>query len=319
MFRRKLLFKKIVFSLILFFGIGLAPNFCYAFWPADWMLNAGLDTVLKTIKEAILRAAIAALKEKAAEMINQTVGNAISQGNGSGAMFVTNWEDFLINEPREKTDLYMNDFFSSLTKGRGSSDYSSLLGFSDSVSGNQKVAGASTMREGVVKGIEARAYTVDASTSSCPETDFSSMFSGDTWTSTSSFFAIDTCNKLGTNNLAKGEYLSELFKQEKIAEVQGIAGQGYKDAKSGNTVITPGSTIGAIQAQAQDVGNKIVASANSIPEVITSLVTRMAMKTIQQGIGQAGSSAGKSNAAKSNYSQQSKSNSNPSQMFSPSF
>jgi hypothetical protein len=339
MLRRKFFLKKIAFSLILIFGISFAPNFCHAFWPADWMLNAGLDTILKQIQDMILRTITAALKQAAIQSIQQNVGNAISQGNGSGPMFVTNWEDFLINEPRQKTDLYMNDFFSNITKGRGSSDYSSLSGISGifgSADTNQKVAGASTMREGVVKAAtssgtlgtnylsalvqEAKGQTVDASITSCPETDFSSMFSGNSWSSTSSFFGIDTCNKLGTNNIAQGEYLEELSNQEKIAEVQGIAGQGYKSTMSGDTVVTPASTIAAIQAQTQDIGNKTIAAARGTEEVIQGLVQQLLMKTIQQGIGNAGSSAGKSNTMKSNYSsQQLNSSSNPSQMFSPSF
>lgn len=321
----------------MFCGISLAPNFCYAFWPADWAMNAGLDTMLKTMKEAILRAAIAALKQEAARTINETVSNTISQGNGTGAMFVTNWENFLIKDPERKVDLYMNDFFSSLTQGRSSSSYSSSLkNIFGSASGSQKVAGASTIREGVVKAASssssfggnylsqleqgARKLTTDSSIPICPETNFSSMFTSNNWNSTSTFFGVDTCNGPGTNQIVKGVYLTELSKQQKIAETQGVAYKGFLPATSGDTVITPGSTIEAIQAQTEDIGNKIIAGAQSIPEVITALVTRMAVKTIQQGIGQAGSYARREIGNKtSNYSQQIRNSTDPRQIFKPSY
>jgi hypothetical protein len=334
MFYKALFSKKIIFGIAIFFMIGFAPNFCHAFWPVDWALGAGLNSMLDEMKEAIKRAAVAALKEEAAKMINEKVGNAISQGNGNGALFITNWSDFLIDQTAEKVDLYMNDFFSQLSQGRSSGDYSSVSGLLSSANGNQRVAGASTMREGVVKGVnsssiggnylkaleeEAKNMTVDFSISSCPQNDFSSMFSGDTWASTSTFFEVDTCNKFGFNNVAISAFLSETAKQQKIAEVQGVAYKGFLPSMSGDSVITPGSTIGDMESQAQDVGNKIIASANSIPEVIASLVTRMATQTIKQGIGKAKSSADKSDVSNSNYSQQSTNSANPSQTYKPSF
>jgi len=340
MFYKKLFLQKIIFSLFLFFGISFVSNSCHAFWPADWALNASLDTMLKEMKEEIKRAAIAALKQEAAQTINQTVSNAISQGNGTGAMFITNWENFLIKQPQRKTELYMNDFFSNLSRGRNPIDYSRNLNLFGSINGNQKVAGANTIREGIVKGdtlssqgwtstfqsypsaLEqgARSITTDASITPCPETDFSDMFTSKTWATTNTFFAIDTCNSPGFNKIATEEYLMESAKQEKIAEAQGIAYKGFLPTMSGDTIITPGSTIEAIQAQVEDIGNKIIAGADSIPEVITALVTRMTVKTIQQGIGQAGNYARREiNSKVNNYSRQVRSSVDPRQIFKPSY
>lgn len=328
--------------IILFLSILFLPTSSHAGWMPDFAGNAfgvTMDHMLQTIKDA----SVAALKQEAAQTINQTVSNVISQGTGTGAMFITNWENFLINQPQRKTELYMNDFFSNLSRGRNPIDYSRNLNLFGSANGNQKVAGASTMREGVVKGdytttnntlpkgwtwtnydktLEqgARNITTDASVPLCPQSDFSGMFDSKTWADTNMFFSIDTCNQFGYNNEATSEFLSLTSQHEMINAVQGIAGQGYKSATLGDTVITPASTIAAIQAQTEDIGNKIIASAKSIPEVITALVTRMTVRTIQQGIGQAGSYARREiNSKTSNYSQQIRSSVDPRQIFKPSY
>jgi hypothetical protein len=332
----KFISKKIFFSLIFFAGVGFTPNFCYAFWPADWAMNAGLDTMMKTMKEAILKAAVAALKEEATKTINETVGNAVSQGNGTGALFVTNWENFLVNDPQRKVDLYMNDFFSNIFQGRSTGDYSKNLNLFGSSGGSQRVAGASITREGIVKGTSisslaggnyasvmeegAKNLTINRSKPVSSGMDYTKIFTSNNWIEARSYYSNDANNPYGLNNIAMNEFLSESAKQVKIAETQGIAYKGFLPSKSGDTVITPGSTIEAIQAQAEDVGNKILAGASSIPEVITALVTRMAVKTIQQGIGQAGSYARReTNNKTNNYSQQARSSSDPKQMFKPSY
>lgn len=322
----------------MFAGVSLAPNFCYAFWPADWALNASLDTMLKELKESIKRAAIAALKEEAARTINETVNNAIYQGTGTGAMFITNWEDFLINEPQRKADIYINDLISNSYKGREMYNYvssSSSSGFFSSANGNQKVAGASAMREGVIKGVSSSSTSgsdigivmenvkkriFDTSIQACPLTNLSGAYTKSNWIDFEISISTPTCTEIGAYQVFKPIQLSRLEQEAKMSSDQAIAGQGYRPAMSGNTVITPAITIAAIKAQAEDIGNKIIASANSIPEVITALVTRMAVKTIQQGIGQAGSYARREiNSKVNNVAREVRSATDPRQIFKPSY
>jgi hypothetical protein len=308
MLHKKLFAKKIFISILLIFGSAFVPHFCYAFWPADWALNATMTEALAKMDRTIEGAIMGSLKQAALQTYYNTVNNAISLGRRGGPMFVNNWEDFLVNQPVRNANLYMNDFFSSITSGRGSNFNYSPYGryrFAEngSTSQNGKVAGASLAREGVVKGDstlfgiqnnyqsalvqEARMATTDASIQKCNITDTSDMFTSGNWSKFNTIVGVDTCNKFGLNNLAQNAYASRIAANQESARTQGIAYQGYMPLQSGNYIITPGSTIASIQAQTEDLGNKIVAAANTPTEVITSLITRLATRTIQTGIGQA--------------------------------
>ena len=56
--------------------------------------------------------------------------------------------------------------------------------------------------------------------------------------------------------------------------------------KNGKT-LTPGSLVGDIMANAQDLGNKIIGGATNFPEVITSVVSSAVTQALQNGIGSA--------------------------------
>lgn len=353
MFYRKT-FKKIIFTLLLLFGTTFTPFFCNAFWPADWALNASMTEMLAKMNRMIEGAIISALKQTAIQTINQTVGNAISGGSGGsgGAMFVTNWRDFLINEPAEKTNLYMNDFFSQITSGRGnSSNYQSSdawSGMGQYFSSSQGepfnyepgVEGVSTAREGVVQGSinigglggnyenylinQAKKITIEQLN---PKTDIrnyvsdpSQMFSTGNWRAFTSFISNPANNPFGFSLIAQEEYHSKLAQEQMIRQTEGAAYKGFKALKSGENILTPGSTIADIQSQTEDLGNKILAAAETPSEVITSLVTRMLTKTIQQGIGQAQQKVQREiNSKVNNYSGEFRKIQNPSQLFKSSY
>ena len=328
--------NKIAFILLFFVVFSIFPyNHAKADIWGSAMMSAGFTEMMKKIDTMIRDTLMGALKQAALQTITKTVSNAVS-GGGSGPLFVTNWETFLINDPRRKADLYMNDFFSGMTRGRGSSsNYSGLTGsLFSSRDSNSKVAGASIAREGIVKGdytemgnysssggdyqeslvSEGKNETVDATIPSCNLTSVSSsnMFKLSTL---STIFGNDACNKPGVRNISKGVYLSEIEKQQKVSATEGVANQGYKSVKSGDSIVTPGSTVGAIQAQNEDLGNKMLAGATSMPEVLTSLISRLAVQTLQKGIGQAQSYAQSSSNKTTNISQQMQSQSNPSKAY----
>ena len=304
------------------------------------MMASRWETMYNNMMKQIENALIASLKEAALQTINQTVNNAISQG-ANGPMFITNWEDFLINEPQRKADLYMNDFFTSITSGRGSYSYSSakkLFSERNGLPSEGKVAGAETTAgEGVVAGNFNWKYTsaenyqyalvedvkgkvMNPSKPICDETDASGMFKGGYWNTYIGIMGNDGCSKYWLENEAEIAKSSVEEKGQKVASAIGQAGQGFLPKMSGNTIITPGSTIAAIQAQTEDLGNKILASAKSAPEVIASIVTRLATKTIQQGIGQAQNYAQREiNNQVNGATQQIRNQTDPRQIFKPSY
>lgn len=309
---------------------------------ADYWGGAMMAAVWKQTQEQIVKniqdTLVASLQQAAVQTINQTISNAISQ-SGTGPMFITNWEDFLINEPQRKADLYMNDFFTSITSGRGSYSYSSarkLFSIRNGLTSEGKVAGAETAREGIIAGDnawisspesyqialakEARSNTVNSSIPTCEITDASGAFTGNSWGTFTTMIGTDTCNKFGLNNISQNVYASKLEKEGKIAETQSLAYKGYKATTSGGYVITPGSTIEAIQAQTEDLPNKVIAAANSAPQIVASIVTRFATRTIQQGIGQAQNYVQREiNNQTSGYAQQIRNQTDPRQIFKSSY
>lgn len=298
--------KIVVITTIFLFSIFSCNKANADYWGGAMMASVW-ETMYNKMMKQIENALIASLKQAALQTINQTVSNSISQG-ASGPMFITNWENFLINDPQRKADLYMNDFFSSITSGRGSSDYLSREGTMLAANYLNSLVG------------EAKKMTTEASIPKCTMTNASGAFTGNNWSTFTTMVGTDTCNKFGFNNISQNAYASITEKEQKINSAIGQAGQGFLPKMSGNTIITPGSTIAAIQAQTEDLGNKMLAGANSAPEVIASLVARLATRTIQQGIGQAQQYAQREiNNQMNGYTQQIRRQTDPRNIFKPNY
>lgn len=70
----------------------------------------------------------------------------------------------------------------------------------------------------------------------------------------------------------------------KKAEVMGISGQGFVGKIKDGLVQTPGSIIAGATISAKDIGNKILASARSIPEVLIASVTNLAASAVNDAL-----------------------------------
>lgn len=270
----KLAIISILISGILFFG--QQANAC------AWGECIAAQTYKQTMENIALQingAIMGALKQAAAEMINNTVNQLVSGGGpGGGPLFVTNWENYLIQEPRKQTDIWMNDFFTTISAGTAST-------------ANYKAAGG----EGVVGSYsgqlvqQARKATTNATTSQYNlnqyVSDPSQMFDAGNWRAFNSYISNPSNNSFGMTLTAQDAYMQKMEEEKRKAEIQAIAYQGFMAQKNGSQVITPGSTIKDIQSQTEDLGNKIVAGATNVPEVITAVVTKLVTKTIRQGIG----------------------------------
>jgi len=248
-------------------------------WGANAMA-AILKHTMERIDAEIHGAIMGALKIAAAESINSTVSSLISSGGTSGAMFITDWDDWLVKQPAETTKTYMNDFFTLATKGTSSSgNYVSASGSTEGTTGSY----TNYLVE------QAKKTTTE---STLPQTDLSDyvsdpseMFSAGNWQGFSSFVSNPANNPFGFTLMSQSVYQEKLDYEKKKAETQAIANKAFKSQTSGGKVITPGSTIADMYINAQDLGNKIIANANSIPEVITAVVTKIATNSIRQGIG----------------------------------
>ncbi len=254
------------------------PNVACAWWP-DIPAQIYART-MRLIDEEIHGVIMGALKQAAAESINSTVSSLISGGGTSGALVISDWDDWLVNQPAETTKTYMNDFFTLATSGTSSSsNYVSASGSTEGTTGsytNYLVDQAKkTTTEATLPKTDLSDYVSDPS----------EMFSAGNWQGFSSFVSNPANNPFGFTLMSQSAYQEKLEYEKKKAELQAVAFKGFKPQTSGGKVITPGSTIADMYSNAQDLGNKIIANANSVPEVITAVVTKIATSAIRQGIG----------------------------------
>lgn len=278
--KMKIIPKKLICVLLLisFIFVFTANTARADYWGAAYggaMLKQMMENIMKQIQAAIL----GALKQAAAQMINETVNQLVSGGGpGGGPLFVTNWENYLIQEPRRQTDIWMNDFFTTISAGTSSTaNYKAAggEGVVGSYSGQlvQQAKKATT-------GAQASKYNLNQYVS-----DPSQMFDAGNWRAFNSYISNPSNNSFGMTLTAQDAYMQKMEEEKRKAEIQAIAYQGFMAQKNGSQVITPGSTIKDIQSQTEDLGNKIVAGATNVPEVITAVVTKLVTKTIRQGIG----------------------------------
>lgn len=295
---KKNTFKTFIASILLVCFIFSTTPVASAYW-GEAIMAAMLKRMLDTIIEQIRSMLVSALKQAAAEMINSTVNNMIGSGGTDGAMFITDWQEFLIDNPSKKAALHMNDFFSSLSQGKAySSNYASLGSsfFGEKKQGNRLASAnlSSFISEGASSNFYS--YLENAGRKAISNNLLkvnSYEFCSDPFNFSKNGNWNWNCyaNTAGINfetQLASADELAAIQEIEnRKALTQAIAYQGYKGQGSGDLISTPGSYIKDINSQAADVGNKSLAAATNVAEVVTAMVTKVVTQTLKQGIGQA--------------------------------
>lgn len=269
-----------IFIISAFLILSLSSPEAHADYWGSNIIGSLLGANYTIMYDEMYGAMIAAVKNAAAQVYNSTVEELISGGgndgsDGSSAMFITNWNDFLYVYPEKNAKLVMNDFFSTASQGKSSSyNYKSSSG--SSISGNYTNQMQKVAKQQI--GLEA------SSNQSCSITDSSTLFQDGDWKAYNSLYSSASCNQFGYTLATQSLYSDINYQLSEEAKTKAIAYQGYKPKTSGGNVITPGSTIKDMETLAKDLPNKIMAGAKKIPEVITALATRMATSTIRQGI-----------------------------------
>lgn len=246
-----------------------------------WFENfgaAGFKQVMETLISQIMAMIRGMLKQMAVRMITQQVNKLVGGGSSGTAMFISNWSSFLIDQPFNEADTYLNDFFSNSLGGADSvSNYSSG---SEGVMGNYS---------SYLKGVAASAiysetpkYNLSQYASSPGE-----VFAKGNWQGFMALISNPANNQFGYTILAQKNFQDRVAAAKEKAQTKAISYQGYVGKESNGQTITPGSLVKDMQADVQDLGNKVVAGAQGIPEVISSLAARLIMDTIQQGVGNA--------------------------------
>jgi hypothetical protein len=304
--------KKSTFSVFAFFFafLGLFPFSEAHAW--DAIPAAIYKQTMEKIDWNIKGIIMGALKQQAARIINEQVNKLVGGTVGSGAMFITDWEDFLVREPQRQANTYMNDYLSQITRGRGSSSGYSyrtgyVLGASDSKASEGffggKVLGideedpnSPTFEGSAQPTASSDNYYEDlldtAKAATTERQDPTPTFEGNP----SQVF--EKGNLRDFNLLLRGtnyppafltsvrvKYREYSYNQDREAFARSIAYHGYLGTTKNGRIVTPGSTIEQTVANAQDIGNKIIAAAQHPEELISSVVANVVNTAIKQGIG----------------------------------
>jgi hypothetical protein len=274
---RNYLLTIIILSLVL-----VIPKNAYAVaWPdiIGQAFGSALDEMLKQIEGMIMGAA----KQAAVQAIEGQVSNIIGGGkSGSdGAMFVTDPEKFLTIDPQKDTKVLMNDFFSKTSRGTNSS-----MNYSSSQSSGGGGGGGSYTKQFEEQAKQSISGDYPQADLQQYTTDTSDLFGQGNWRTFNAYISNPANNTFGYTLMSQQAYMDELQNKKDEAMTKFIAYQGYKGVESDGKVTTPGSTVAASYNNVLDIGNKALADAKTIPEVITAAVTRIITKTITEGIGE---------------------------------
>ena len=273
-------FKKTILIAFLAFSLSLAPiqtQKADALWGEvmQQFLKQALEEIAKYTKGYIL----GSLKQMAAQMINEQIANLISGTSSGDSKIIGNYKDFLYTETTAQANLFLNDYLSQMTGGKGSlSNYIPAEGFGGGSGGNFSQQLVEMAKKATLEQVTMQVdYIGDPG---------QNMFANGN---------LDNFNKYlsGVNNPwafqlhAQQKYQERLEIERDAARTEALIGQGFRSTKQGDSIITPGSIVVDAASNVMDLGNKIIAGATSVPEAITATVTQIITQSIESGIGMA--------------------------------
>jgi hypothetical protein len=273
-------FSRILASILLLCFLSVStPKADAGYW-GEPIYAAIMDNMFEKIARQIEGTLLSALKASAIQLLNTQVGQLIGGSSAGGSAIISDWKGFLYDEPEQKVHVYMEDFFTQMTSGRSSSsNYDSPYSLAN---GTNPTLGSYSAR--LVEGAKvslATPYQPSNLEEISPDPE-AALAEGDLRT-LNAFFANPMNNPFGFT-LAAQSYERSVREMEQQQQVVQAISHGYRSSDG-----LPGSTLGQMVADAQDVGNKIIAAAQNPAElasgVIVSLVNKTITNTIKKGIG----------------------------------
>lgn len=246
---------------------------------------AYMKQMMEKIQYSIYGVLIGSLKMTAVQMLNSQVNQLIGGGSAGQALFITDYNQFLYQTPQQNTDLYMNDFFTMTTRGKGSSANYIGMGGAGGVGGNYSNYLIAQAQQATVNGSPYAVGNLDEYTAG-PDT----MFREGDWRAFNAFFSNPANNPYGYTIMAEQAYQGELARQQEIARVKAQSSGGFLPKEQNGKVLAPAGSIEAVTTQIQTMPNRIIENATNPMELLSGVVGAMANRLInnmvQQGIGE---------------------------------
>lgn len=257
----------------------LMPSFAHAgAWGEDFEA-AILKQMLEKIQMQIDGLLLGTLKSTAISLLNTRVASLVGGSSTSASLVISDWRAYLYQEPGQKALLAYDGFKSATLKGR-SSGFSSSSGGTSYESYLEKFSDRHVLDTNLMNS----STTLLGELSSDP---IKSVDEGDIRV-ISAMYATES-DPLGYAIRAERFKMTADSQYQTEAQLKAMS-SGYKGVQdsAGNTIL-PGSTIGQMVADVQDIGNKVIAAAQNPTElvggVITTLANRMITNLIQNGLG----------------------------------
>ena len=282
-------FTKTTLVVIIFFVIvGSASPAQAGVW-GEAIAATLMDQIITTVKQQIQGAILGTLKVAATELINSKLGQMIGGSTAGNARFVTDWNQFLYEKPAQETQLFMNDFFSTVTKGKyAQTNYVGIGDMSGGISGNYPAylveRSKQLLGDDQQASVTPSTFDLDNYTSSPDE-----MIAGGDFRALGSFFTNPYNNTFGFSMESQRIYEQELQKNIEITKTKVISPGYIPPTDSSGKTIAPVETLKRMQGDAMNIGNQIIAAATNPGEFLAGVVGAMVNKTItniiQRGVG----------------------------------
>lgn len=258
-----------------------------------------INQAIRFLKENIMSAIVGGMKTAAINMINAQINIQIGKMGGSGGgTFVTNWKAHIITQSRNKANVYLNDYLSQSTQGRGNNASYKSEGYNYSedlkYSATTKVTQSTSVPKPTYEGNP---------TQMTQGNDFlkklGNYYSG--------------VNPRDSYSSSANTFYEETYREEqKVISDATISNQGFAGTDKNGNITRPGILNKDMIANLENIGNITLANAKDLPEVIISAVVSKGLTmAMQKGF----SSLQNKYQAKENVQIQSQYNANPGAKF----
>lgn len=272
----KLREKSIILSLVVLLVFSpLNAEKSQAFWP-DFIGNAYgaiMENILQTIKDIQVGAA----KQAAVMALQKEMSFLITGRSAGGARFVTDWNAYLVTQPKNTSDIYINDYISQATRGRGS-----LTSYIPA--GSEGVGGGS-----YTSALAQGAKNITSSQPAKPQVTYtgnpSQMFDSANGFSNMDLYLSGINNPWAFKMNVQQAYQTKLANTQLAAQMKVNGTGGVLPVESNGQTINPAGLVEAQIAKVQNMGVDVLTNAQNLPSIISSVVSATINQAMIQGIG----------------------------------
>jgi hypothetical protein len=272
---KSLTFRKtfLVLFLVLFFAFSPVTRPAEA-W--DAIPAAIYKQAMETIQKVIDGIKLGLAKQAAISALQAEVKFLVTGKSAKGSIVITNYDAFMYSDPKSKANVYINDYITQSTRGRGS-----LSGY---ISSGGEGVGGSYMNQ-LTQGAKATTSSQPAQLKPTFAGNPSQMFAGPQPFQQLNLYLSGVNNPWAFNLNVQQKYQEKLQQEQTIAQTQAIAGGGFKGVQKNGVTTMPGSLVKDQVSKVQNLGMDVIAAAQHLPEIITSAVSMTINQAMVSGIG----------------------------------